>query len=58
MRQSDTASEVSRITGFSGKNMFPNRISSEVQRTINTIRDIFYTCQRNLFDLFKTGMSG
>ena len=34
------------------------RISSEDQKTINTIRDIFYTTERNLIDLFKLGISG
>ena len=43
MRQSDTASEISRVTGYSGKNLFPGRVSTEDQKNINTIRDIFYT---------------
>jgi len=46
------------LTGPSGKQALPNRIPVEIQKTINTIRDIFYTCQRTLFDLFKLGMSG
>lgn len=48
-----------RVTEFSGVTPRANiKIVSDAQRTCETLRDVFYTSGKTLYDLFKIGMSG
>lgn len=53
LRDSDAMSDMSRLTGIASSAQAPK---ADLQKPINTIRDIFYTSKRTLFNLFRAGV--